>query len=368
MRTLSKIILILLLNSLIFASDHGIYLKVVSGINKNIEEVGNNVKTLFDNSGFTILNYIDVSVPDVVREKENEKCGYKAKLLILSSKSFIKTITKYDNKYLTAAFIRIGIYESPEGVNIVIADPETINKIVFNDLYENDQEKEYKKVVEETKTLKSALIKKIHSLAYGIKVAQNMPPIRSDKDLMESARDMFMMVGKMTFFNDEDQFPVIYKIKNTMGKEGLVYIKEKIKRNLKKFKPLQEDIDYRPTFSPDVLKWKIVSEVYSPDSSAILLGLTRPRTEGLSFNIAGASREDEKNKCPGIDHVAAYPIEVLVMEEDGYLIVQTARQMFRMDMYFWDAGMPAFMDHMSMPAILDNSLRKALLGNDYTQE
>jgi len=48
--------------------------------------------------------------------------------------------------------------------------------------------------------------------------------------------------------------------------------------------------------------------------------------------------------------------------------VYTQREMFRMDMYFWDAGMSAFMDHMSMPGILDESLRKALLGKDYVED
>ena len=365
MRKILSITLILFLNSLIIASDHGMYLKVVSNINSNVDAVGSKVKSLFENSEFTILNYIDVSVPDIVRE--NDKCGSKAKLLILTSKPYIKTLTKYGNKYLTASFLRVGIYETPEGVNITIADPETINRIIFNDLFENDKEKEYKKIVEETKVYKSSLIKKLHTLGLGSKVSEAMPPVRSDEDLMESSRDMFMMVGPMTFFNDEDQFPIVYKIKNTMGKGGVSYLKEKIEKNLKKFKPLQEDIDYRPTISPEVLKWKIVSEVYSPDSTAILLGLTRPRTEGLSFHIAGASRENEKNKCPGIDHVTAYPIEVLIMQKDDNLIIQTCRQMFRMDMYFWDAGMPAFMDHMSMPGILDVSLRKAILGNDYSE-
>ncbi len=38
--------------------------------------------------------------------------------------------------------------------------------------------------------------------------------------------------------------------------------------------------------------------------------------------------------------------------------------MLRMDMYFWDAGMAAFMDHMSMPGILDESIYRALFAKD----
>jgi len=35
-----------------------------------------------------------------------------------------------------------------------------------------------------------------------------------------------------------------------------------------------------------------------------------------------------------------------------------------MDMYFWDAGMAAFMNHMSMPGILDESIYRTLFGKD----
>jgi hypothetical protein len=39
--------------------------------------------------------------------------------------------------------------------------------------------------------------------------------------------------------------------------------------------------------------------------------------------------------------------------------------MFRMDMYFWDAGKMAFMNHMSMPGILDESIGSAILGKEF---
>jgi len=48
--------------------------------------------------------------------------------------------------------------------------------------------------------------------------------------------------------------------------------------------------------------------------------------------------------------------------------VYTQREMFRMDMYFWDAGMAAFMDHMSMPGIIDESIKRSLLGIEYQED
>ncbi len=57
-----------------------------------------------------------------------------------------------------------------------------------------------------------------------------------------------------------------------------------------------------------------------------------------------------------------------LIQEDENINVYTQAEMIRMDMYFWDAGMAAFMDHMSMPGILDESIKKALLGKEYKED
>lgn len=358
-------VLILFISIAIHASDHGIYLLTVSNIKGDIDKVGDELKTKLKNAGYDILDYNDIAVPDIVRSKKEEQCGFKAKLILMSSDEYTKMVTARGNKYLIASFIRVGIYETQNGIQVAIGDIETINRIIFNDLWENGKQNEYNSVVNKTKEFKKNIVKTIHSIGGGTKVEQAMEPIRDDEDLRESSRDMFMMVGPLTFFNDEDQFPLIYSRKNNEGLTGIEKLKIEMKNNLKNFKPTKDDVNYRYVASPEVLKWKIIGEVYSPDSTALVLGITRPQTEGLSFHIAGASRESEQNSCPGIDHACAYPIEVLIMQTDGQLLVYTAREMFRMDMYFWDAGKMAFMNHMSMPGILDESIGMALLGKEF---
>jgi hypothetical protein len=166
------------------------------------------------------------------------------------------------------------------------------------------------------------------------------------------------MVGPLTYFQDEDQFPLIYSV-NADDKNSIQSLYAGMLENLKKFTPSEDDVDYRWTPDPADLQWKIITEVYSPDSTALMLGITRPRTEALSFQIAGESREDDGDMCPGIDHVTAYPIELLIIKEDDKINVYTAREMLRMDMYFWDAGKMAFMDYMQMPGMLNESILKA---------
>jgi hypothetical protein len=358
---LKKILFFILFSSILFASEHGIFLKTHQSITEEISEVEFQIVEALKTNGFDILYQSEVKSPDYVREDSTEHCGFKAKLIVFSSKQFVELLTKVDNKYLIGGFLRLGIYEDENGVNISIVDPETIARIIFNDLYENDKEEEYKNIVNEVVQFKKELLTTIHSVKLGKVTSTAMPPIRDNEDLAESSKDMFMMVGQMTFFNDEDQFPLIYS-----DKKSLPEVKNMFVENLKTFKPSVEDVEYRwtPNSKTD-LQWKMVSEVVSTNGKAMLLGFTRPRTEGVSFNIAGASRESETNMCPGIDHAASYPIEVLLMENNGIVNVYTQRQMFRMDMYFWDAGMAAFMDHMSMPSILDESLRKAILSSKY---
>jgi len=365
MRRNILLIYLLLFSITLFASDHGIYLQVVSNIKGDINKVGEELKSKLKASGFNVISYTDIATPDILRAKKDEQCGYRAKLILLGSNNYTKMITARGDKYLVAAFLRVGLYETPEGIQIVIADPETINRIIFNDLWENGKKNDYEQVIARTKEFKSNLINAIHNLSEGNKIYKMLEPIRSDNDLRESSRDMFMMVGKMTFFNDEDQFPVIYSRKNGEGKKGLERLVNDIQNNLRNFKPVKDDMDYRYVASADVMKWKIIGQVYSPDSTSVVLGITRPQTEGLSFQIAGSKRETNSYKCPGVDHLVAYPIEVLITQKDGQLKVSTPREMFRMDMYFWDAGKMAFMNHMSMPSVLDESIGLALLGKEY---
>lgn len=367
MKSINIIIFLLLLTISLSASDHGIYLKTHEKISDDISLVQESIITKLAENGFNVLYYSNLTTPDYVREEKEEHCGFKAKIIVFASDEFTNIITSKGNKYLIAGFLRIGIYEDQNGVNVNIVDPETIVRIVFNDLYENDMQSQYKEIVDKSKLFKTDLVKILHTVNLGTQVNIPMEPIRDDEDLAESSKDMFMMVGQMTFFNDEDQFPMIYSISS--DDNSVESLSSEFIENLKIYVPTEDDIEYRWSPNPKLdLKWNIVSKLSSTDGKAILIGITRPRTEGVSFNIAGMSREDDVNKCPGIDHAAAYPIEVLFIEEEGNVNVYTQREMFRMDMYFWDAGMSAFMDHMSMPGILDESIMKSLLGNKYKED
>ena len=72
-----------------------------------------------------------------------------------------------------------------------------------------------------------------------------------------------MMVGPMTFFEDEDQFPVIYSQKNSKGPAGIEELKKMMYKNIKAFNPNADDKEYRWTKNPaEDLNGKLLEKFY----------------------------------------------------------------------------------------------------------
>lgn len=98
--------------------------------------------------------------------------------------------------------------------------------------------------MEKTKSYKSKIIDLVRSIDGSEKVNIPMEPIRDDEGLAESSKDIFMIFGSMTFFNDEEQFPKNNVIKNSEGKVGLEKLQNLFLQNVEKFEPLEDDIEY----------------------------------------------------------------------------------------------------------------------------
>ncbi|MDX1702187.1 MAG: hypothetical protein R3250_16290, partial [Melioribacteraceae bacterium] len=111
---------LLLISTQIIASEHGIYLQTNRNINSDIQTVTENIISSLEGNQFTILNSIEVHTPDYVREDTLEHCGFKAQLIILSSSDYLEFLTSYDSKYLIAGFLKVGIYETHDGIQVNI--------------------------------------------------------------------------------------------------------------------------------------------------------------------------------------------------------------------------------------------------------
>jgi hypothetical protein len=311
-------------------------------------------------SGFELQSEGLVNAPDLVREKENDRDGRRGYLLVFSDADYLNSLAAIHPKYVAAGLSRIGLHEEPGGLRITCLQSETLARIVGNDL---DEDADYENMAQAG----AAIAQRIRTLvgsAFGTEPAAiHMPPLRDTERIREGKKDMFMMVGPLTYFRKEGQFPLIYSeaISGDAGAQ-LSALADRFAANIAAFSPSDKDRKYRWTPNPEEdLRWRITARADVP-GKAILMGITRARTEALAMHIAGMKRAEGDWRSQGLDHICAFPIEVLIYVNGDEIQVRSAKEMFRMDQYFWDAGKGAFMKYASMPAMLDGSIERALLG------
>lgn len=82
-----------------------------------------------------------------------------------------------------------------------------------------------------------------------------------------------------------------------------------------------------------------------------MIGMTGAPVEAKSFSIVGAGADASRGgmRCPGLAHAGAYPLEVVVAKDAAGVRVRVVDTMYRMKMFFEDAGKWAFMKNMGMP-------------------
>lgn len=97
-----------------------------------------------------------------------------------------------------------------------------------------------------------------------------------------------------------------------------------------------------------------------PEAGMTVLGATGGHMATRAFGIVkhGNQKDREKLACPGIDHAAAFPIEMVVHQVGDEIRVESVDPMFRMKMYFEDAGKMSFAKNMGMPGSIKDEMRK----------
>ena len=84
--------------------------------------------------------------------------------------------------------------------------------------------------------------------------------------------------------------------------------------------------------------------------------------EARSFSIVGRGSDKSRSDfaCPGLDHAAAYPIEIVFSQEADSVRVLGVDAMFRMKRFFEDAGKLKFARNMGMPGSIEDEIRELL--------
>ena len=296
--------------SLSFAAEYGVYVKVVEKAKGSFDEVSNRVDSALKNAGWEILTTYTSGVP--------EGCTFRSRVIVFNSPVYAKSILLNGVKAAFALPLRAGIYEDESGISVAVLNPSSINRTMIHEAKLDD--------------LSLSTIQSIVDV-----ISKNVPGSAVKKQIGEVRKKG--RVGGMGGGDFPDKIEEVYVAPDDSDAT---------------FKKVSENV--RRGILENKKSWKLLYTLDLSAQGAIIFGVTEAKMEGRAFRIAGEKRSSDSYKFPGIDHNAAFPIEVIVYKDGGKVKVVLLDGMYRMKVYFEDAGNWAFMKNMGMPGQIQGEI------------
>lgn len=315
----SMIALMLVFQS-IFAQKVGLYRYAVSEIPLSVDETVQKLVETSGDYGFQLIGKVEMKSPD--------NCEFKSTVIAVADSAYTEKLMKINPKTSPYLIInRINVFSDERGVHVSFVNPLSVYRTILMD------DKAYNELADQ---LRKRIEKWIQSTVEGKIIDKEYGQFRKKGYI---SRTMGVVAGGK--FVDKIETILVYKNK--------------------KLSDVLPEI--RKAFSAPGEKYgiKLVYE-YSLDDSLDIIGLNGDYLDSKSFEIVGAGSDDsrKKFKCPGIAHAAAYPLELVVRQVGNNVEVEMVEAMFRMKVYFEDAGKFAFMKNMTMPGAIADEIKDLL--------
>ena len=320
--------LIIVTHSTIMAKEYGVFEYVVQKAQGSFDEISEAISQSATQNGLSVVAQIDAGVP--------EGCTYKARVIILLDSSYADQIMQVNSKTGPFAVIdRLNVFEDEAGTHVSIVNPHSINRTVLMDdsKYEDLSETHLQKV---RAIITSAVIGEVSSKQYG--------QLREEGYI---SKTMGVMAGGS--FDDKIEDLV------NLTKTSVAEVAQKVKTGL----------------STPGEEWDLhqVYEINLANYNTTVFGVTGAAMEVKSFDIVEEGDDDSREdfEYPGLAHAASYPFQVVVTQKSDDVNISFVTAMFRMKVFFEDAGKWAFMKNMGMPGSLASELEDSInsgLGNN----
>ncbi len=284
----------------------GVYVTLLSGLNSDVGETSAKAESALKDAGFAVLASFDNGVP--------QGCRAKARTIVFASEPWTAEVLAGGADKAFGLPMRLAVYGDASGTNVALVNPVSLLRTFY---------------VSDTKD--AAAQKAVAAVAAALAPLGPVAPKQAGQ-LRDSGE---------------------------IGGMGGGAFADKIVPVLAPAKPPAEVAEALTTGIADASGWHAVY-AYKASDDVFVVGLTNGRTEGRAFGIAGEKRATEKNPFPGLDHAAAFPIEVVVTKKGAGSSVTLLKEMWRMKLYFQDAGNWAFMKNMQMPGDIQNEIEAAV--------
>ncbi len=307
--------------------NHGVYQYVVRSANVSVAEATTAIRHGAAEAGWIVTSIVEPGSP--------ASCDFGSRVLILRDTEYARIVMRANQ--LTGPFAvldRVNVFEDEEGVHVSVVNPLNINRtVLMNDTGYQDF---FRKQADR---LREVIIATVDGTPSSKQYGQFRDEGHIGKTMGVMAGGRFDgKVEELAFLTDQPWQAVASSVESGLREEGPKW---------------GTTLSYR---------------VDLPEFETIVFGTTGTPLDSKSFEIVGAGSDESRKDlaCPGIAHAAAYPIEIVVAATEDGTAIRMVDAMFRMKMYFEDAGKWAFMKNMTMPGSIADEL-KAKIVRDGTQ-
>lgn len=302
----------------------GVYLRLVEGADLPFDDVASMLEDRLVRDGWTVVTGLDCGV-------EASACSFRSRVIVAYTEDYVDQVMAYGTHAAYAVPIRFVVWEDENGVNVGATNPMNLNRTIV------DEETE-----PEDWALIAARIRSMTLLAFpSFSVSGDYGQRRENARI---GRTMGIMAGGKFV----DKIETVIAL--TEAGQSTKDVADRIVSGMPKVEGAWE--------------WQIepVYVIDLPGHESTLVGVRGQPVERRAFDIVkhGGNEARKDMACPGIDHAAAFPIEVLVSRDGDGIEVSLVDEMYRMKMFFEDAGKMAFAKNMGMPGSIEGEIKKKI--------
>lgn len=264
---------------------------------------------------------------------DQARCSYSAHVLVARQPAHTAALLALGVQAAFAVPVRLGVFEDERGVHVVMVNPLSVERTI---VAESGLEATGRALVDEVSGVVAAATR-------GRRVNR---PYGQSRNRGLIGKTMGVMAGGA--FTRQ-----IETITTATGgaPADIRRVADKI------WQRLQE---------PPRGKWQLrgVYRLDLAEQGVVILGVSGTAMETKAFEIVGAGDDDARSsfRCPGLAYAVAFPVELVIRRDGAQVKVEAINAMFRMKMYFEDAGQMKFARNMLMPGSIADELKGIVLG------
>jgi hypothetical protein len=315
------------------AEEYGIYERILDA-SGSFQDTTAALDKAIDASQFMLQGKRDLSYRDKTQQ---------VRVYVLTSPAYMDAASEEPPDTISAQILRIGVYQYGPGkpTQIDIVNPVALAMVFYSG------SRDYDKLIAAARSAEQQLRDMVAQVP-GKPVQVQLEPMRTEKTLNQFDGDgMAKMMARWS--NWKESQDTVFKTSPANFTKTVQAVESALRASK------DEGVD-------NSFGWRMVSMI-PVGSNAVYFGISNAYTENKCIRIDSDFRHRGKAPdapYPGVDHAPALPLEILVYNDGKETRVVQYGEMWRMQLYFWDAGYLAFAKNTLIPSVIFNSIDEAL--------